>query len=151
MTREIVDRALHALGATATDSPAILDSESCASLLDAEGWPVLLTYMPGPPPVLVLYAELGEAQDPGNTFRKALESTHLWREGPEFTLGLLRGTDDLTLAMMIAADETLLDGLAPALARFGKVAARWRDILAEPLVGGEIAFPPHEARPDLRV
>lgn len=129
MTRETVDRALAAMPLAEDGTALALDGENCAGLLDGAGWPVLLVYMPDPAPAVVLYAELAEADHPETAFRAALEATHLWQEGPEFTLGLRPGTDELTLAMMIAADESLVERLAPALARFGEVAARWRALL----------------------
>ena len=131
MTRAIVEEALALIGdAWLAPDERSLDADGCAELLHASGLDVMLTYVPEPVNAVVIYAELGAAEDTGPVFRQALEAMHLWQAGDNLTLGVLPGTDELTACISAPADEDLLRDLSPLLDHFAERALFWAEIVA---------------------
>ena len=131
MSRAIVEEALALVGDDwMSPEERTLDADGCVELHHPSGLEVMLTYVPEPVDAIVLYAELGAAEDTGSVFRQALEAMHLWQTGDNLTLGVLPGTDELTACLTAPADEELLRDLPPLLNHFAERGLVWAGIVA---------------------
>ena len=131
MSRALVEEALALVGDTwHLPDERTLDVEGCIELQHASGLDVMLTYMPEPSEAIVIYAELGAAENTEAVFRQALEAMHLWQAADNLTLGVLPGTDELTACMTVPASENLLRDLSSLLDHFAERALVWTEIVA---------------------
>lgn len=130
MSRSIVEQALHELAANREWNFDGLDEDGCAILDGGDDIEVVLTFIPGTPPVVVLYAELGEPVDVLATCREALRAMHLWCGDDNVTLGVHPDRDSLTACMALPIDADFDGTFAAAFDHFCARAAHWAHRLA---------------------